>query len=187
MTHPAILPYYPIIASFADGAAVPIPLVEALILVESGGDPEVWNPEPPYRYLVDPRTGKPFRKLTREEIASEVPPKDFPNCPGLKSPVDAEWWGQQASWGLLQTMGAVAREHGFRGNFPSLCAQPLLSLKYGIYHLGWLRKRFLEKYGWKGVVAAYNTGGPEFTEGAGLAYVTKVANVGGFNFMEGIA
>lgn len=180
----ALALYHPIISRDANDRGVPIQLVESMMLVESSGDTHAWNPEPHYRYLVDATTRKPFRKLTADEIRSETPPKDFPNCPGLKSPVDAEWWGQQASWGLLQVMGAVAREYGFRGNFPELCGNPEMGIKYGIALLAFLRNRHLAAHGWEGVVAAYNTGQPDHDDGNGLVYVTKIRHAGGFNFKE---
>lgn len=94
-------------------------LVEALVIVESGGDEFAWNPEPNYRYFWDVKRNAPFRPTLREEARSKFPPKDFPTIAGDP---DQEWWGQQASWGLMQVMGAVARELGYRGRYlPSLC------------------------------------------------------------------
>jgi hypothetical protein len=86
-------------------------LVEALVRVESGGNPYAWNPEPAFRYLWDVRHGQPFRRITTQEAAAKRPPPDFF---ALQGDPDQEWWGQQASWGLMQVMGAVARELGFR-------------------------------------------------------------------------
>ena len=107
-------------------------LLEAMVIKESSGNPWAWNPEPHYRYLWNVKTKAPFRTLTPEEIKSEKPPKDFP-C--LAGDPDQEWWAQQASWGLLQLMGAVARELGFRGGFiPEIC-DPAVNLKLGAYHL----------------------------------------------------
>jgi len=149
-------------------------LLEGIVRVESGGDPWAWNPEPHYRYLVDASTGRPFRRLTPEEIASESPPGDFPSCPGLADDVDAEWWGQQASWGPMQVMGAVAREHGFRAHFPRLC-QPAVGVHYGALHLASLKRRF-SKLGTDAVIAAYNAGSPRRQQGryVNQHYVDKV-------------
>ena len=82
-------------------------LITALVEQESAGDPYAWNPEPRYRYLWDVKRNAPFRTPTEAERASEIPPHDFPTLGGDR---DQEWWGQQASWGLMQVMGAVARE-----------------------------------------------------------------------------
>src|SRR3990167_4673122 len=95
-------------------------LVRAVIAQESGWNPYAWNPEPRWRYFWNVETGSPFRPVRTVEIANAFPPKDFP-C--LKGDRDQEWWAQQASWGLMQIMGAVAREQGFRGPYlPELCA-----------------------------------------------------------------
>jgi hypothetical protein len=95
-------------------------LVHAIVLVESSGNRFAWNPEPKYRYFWDIRDKKPFRTVTRDEIESKFPPSDFLGPPGTDP--DQEWWAQQASWGLMQVMGAVAREFGFQERFlPQLC------------------------------------------------------------------
>ena len=106
-------------------------LILAMIWQESTGQPWAWNPEPRYRWLVNVKTGQPFRPLSPAELASETPPADFP-C--LAGDPDQEWWGQQASWGLLQVMGAAAREQGFKGAYlPELC-DPYVNLEFGIWH-----------------------------------------------------
>src|ERR1035437_1537296 len=87
-------------------------LLAALAWKESSFDPYAWNPEPKYRYFVDVRTETPFRRVTDAEVASKFPPADFRS---LKGDPDQEWWGQQASWGLCQLMGAGARQLGFHG------------------------------------------------------------------------
>lgn len=163
---------------------LPEQLVRAMVHVESSGDEFAWNPEPKYRYLWDVRANKPFRALSTIEVASEMPPADFPTDAGDR---DAEWWGQQASWGPLQVMGAVAREHGFKGHFPRLCSTAL-GIDIGCKHLARLRDRFLRSHGWAGVVAAYNAGSPRMAGGGGFvnqAYVDKVARAGGFDGLEG--
>ena len=166
---------------------VPLPpeLVAAIVRKESDGDPWAWNPEPHYSYLVDVSTGQPFRKLTPEERLSEVPPNDFPSLAGDR---DAEWWGQQASWGLMQVMGAVGRERGMnrRAHLPQLC-DPALNLEVGCIHLANLRRRFQHAHGWRGVVAAYNAGQPRLIkhsagEFVNQSYVDAIERFGGFLF-----
>jgi len=129
-------------------------LVEAIALVESGGDPDAWNPEPKYPYLWNVRKGMPFRRLTPEETISKFPPKDFP-C--LAGDPDQEWWAQQASWGLMQVMGAVARELKFRKPYlTALCSNPDLNLDIGCAHLaGHVRWAAGD---WQRAVRAYNGG-----------------------------
>lgn len=128
-------------------------IVGALIAVESSGNPWAWNPEPAYRYFWNVRTQKPFRKLTAAEHTAEFPPLDFPTIGGDS---DQEWWGQQASWGLMQVMGAVAREHGFVGTFlPELC-DVKVNLEYGCRHLARLLK--WARGDMERALAAYNGG-----------------------------
>jgi hypothetical protein len=110
-------------------------LVGGIIRVESNFTPWAWNPEPAYRYLWNVRTNAPFRVLTVDERTSEIPPKDFP-C--LLGDSDQEWWGQQSSWGLMQIMGAVARQFGFKGPYlPELCT-PEINLNFGGLYLSQL-------------------------------------------------
>jgi soluble lytic murein transglycosylase-like protein len=133
-------------------------LVQSVIQVESGGDVWAWNAEPRYRWFWDVRANKPFRPVTAAESAAEVPPKDFMACKGVDP--DAEWWGQQASWGLMQVMGAVARERGFPGRFLNALHDPVANVDIGCKHLAAYAKSYLGKYGWAGVLRAYN-GGPD--------------------------
>lgn len=144
-------------------------LVQALVLVESSGNTWAWNPEPHYRYLVYAHSGKPFRSLTAAERESEVPPPDFPCIAGDR---DQEWWGQQASWGLMQVMGAVAREQGLRAPFLTVLCDPDVNLHYGCKHLAGLLL-------WAGgnvkqALAGYNGGRGGWTAKAPQAYAGKV-------------
>lgn len=128
-------------------------LVAALVKIESRFDPWAWNPEPQYRYLWDVKARAPFRQMTPEEQLSEYPPPDFPCFAGDP---DQEFWAQQASWGLMQVMGAIAREEGFIGPYiPALC-QPTIGLMAGCSHLA-------RQLTWAGgnvqrALAAYNGG-----------------------------
>lgn len=118
------------IRTAASAYALPYSLIAAQVTVESGGNQYAHNPEPKYHYMWDVRLRRPFRPLTPAEIASEIPPDDFyailPTVPR-----DAEWQDQQASWGLMQVMGAVAREMGFRGPFLTQLVEPVLNLDFG--------------------------------------------------------
>ena len=143
-----------LIVQTADRFKVPRGLALAVCEQESSFDPWAWNPEPKYRCLWDLLMQKPFRKLTPAEIASEFPPKDFRAPRGV--PTDAEWWGQQASWGLMQVMGAVARERGFMGKFLSQLCDPGVGLPYGCIHLAAYLQRYKEPFP---ALEAYN-GGP---------------------------
>jgi hypothetical protein len=157
-----------------EGAAEAVGLrpafISAIVTVESGGAIYAWNPEPRYRYLWDVRRGKPFRPLSNAELANKTPPLDFPTLAGDR---DQEWWGQQASWGLMQIMGAVAREQGFDGPYlPALC-EPATNLIVGCRHLRSLLQ-------WAGgdelkAAAAYNAGRGGWASDAGQRYSAKVA------------
>ena len=87
---------------------------------------------------------------------------------------------EQISWGLLQIMGAVARERGLKGWLTRLL-QPEVNLSIGIKHLQWLAARE-----WHGndMISAYNQGSPrrhsvrksgaEVREYVNQAYVSRV-------------
>lgn len=159
--------YDELIVSIATVTGVNPRLAAAVCDVESSRNPWAYNPEPRYRYLWDVVTRAPFRALTDSEQTSEIPPLDFPSP--LGAPRDAEWWGQQASWGLMQVMGAVARERGFLGTFlPELC-NPETGLLYGCLHLAAQCRRYPA---FADALAAYNAGRPGTT--AGVAYAEKV-------------
>lgn len=158
-----------LIQSAAARHSLPPPLITAFIEVESGGNPWAWNPEPHYRWFWDVKRIRPFRTVSSAEVSAKYPPRDFP-C--LAGDTDQEWWGQQASWGLMQIMGAVAREHGCRLPYlPQLC-DPQENLEFSCRHLTQLRGRFQSAHGWDGVIAAYNAGSPR-RDGAGGAYVNQ--------------
>jgi len=148
-------------------------LVLAIIWKESGGNPWAWNPEPKYRWLMNVNTWKPFRPMSPAEIASEVPPADFPCLAGDR---DQEWWGQQASWSLMQIMGSAAREQGFKGPYlPELC-DPYINLEFGIKHL-W---NYAMQYGNRTVhdgLQRWNGGGDPLYADSVLSKETEIAKV----------
>lgn len=109
-----------------------VSLILAIIWQESSGNQWAYNPEPRYPYLWNVRLDAPFRKQTPAEIASETPPADWPCYTGDP---DQEWWAQQASWGLMQLMGAAAREQRFHGNYLTELCDPYVNLEFGVRHL----------------------------------------------------
>lgn len=139
----------------ADELLLDAQLVASFICVESSGNPWAWKPEPPYRYLWDVAKGRPFRALTHDERMSEVAPKDFPVPAGADR--EAEWWGQQISWGLMQVMGGVARERGFSGVFLTQLCDPAEGVWVGCRHLAALLRRYRHL---PDTIAAYNAGSP---------------------------
>lgn len=175
-SHPNLAEHRHVIELQARHEGLPVELVSAMVLEESSGDTEAWNPEPHYRWVWDVRRERPFR-VTSAEALDKAPPENFPCYCGDR---DAEWWGQQASWGLLQLMGAVAREMGFdrTQHFPALCRNPELNLAFGCAYLRRLHARWHREHGWPGVVAAYNAGSPRLNDGGRFVnqrYVDKVA------------
>lgn len=142
----------------ADAHGLPVALVAAIASYESSSNPAAWNPEPKYRWLWNVKLNKPFRTLTSAEISAASPPKDFPCLVGDR---DQEWWAQRASWGLMQVMGACAREHGCREPYLTMLVRDEnLGMEFGCRVLAALRDRFLKAFGWRGVVAGYNAGTP---------------------------
>lgn len=110
-------------------------LVLSLIWKESAGNPYAFNPERRYPWLWDVKRDTPFREgkgMTEAELASRVPPPDFP-C--LGGDPDHEWWGQAISWGLTQVMGAAAREQRFRGIYLLELSDPYTNIEFGARHL----------------------------------------------------
>jgi len=167
------------ITAAAKAHAVPAQLLRAVVQVESGANPARWRFEPHYRYLVNASTGRPFRRLSRDERSSESPPQDFLAMPASGQSRATEWIGQQCSWGPGQIMGAVAREHGFTGNFLELCTWGV-GMDYAAMYLGVLYRRFVRSRpnrSWTDVIAAYNAGSPRLRRDGGYenqGYVDKV-------------
>jgi len=149
-----------------------IAIVDAIIMTESSGNPWAYNPEPHYRWFWNVRTNAPFRRVSDMEVASKRPPADFP-C--LAGDPDQEWWAQQASWGLMQLVGAVARESGFKGEYLTELCDPKININFGCKFLATLAKRHLPDYGWQGVLRAYNTGSPSPSSN-GTHYLGKIAS-----------
>jgi len=118
----------------ADSAGIDRDLVSAVITVESSWNPWVVRHEPNYRWTYHP-----------PECADRF---------GIPSAL-TETFLQMTSWGLMQIMGANAREYGFDRWLTEL-TDPELGLKYGCQHL----KRQLIRYGGNEMdaVSAYNAG-----------------------------
>jgi soluble lytic murein transglycosylase-like protein len=140
---------------------LPAKLVHAIVQTESSGDPWAYRYEPAFykNYIHN----KPFKTF------------------GFLS-VETEMNGLATSWGLMQVMGVVARERGYTRAYLSELCKPEYGLEYGCRQLKNLENRFMDGYGWNGVIAAYNAGSPRRDQtGAFLnqSYVTKVRNLWG--------
>ena len=128
-------------------------IIAAVIQHESSFNPYAWNPEPHYRYFWNVKTNAPFRAISKAESDSPFPPKDFPTVAGDP---DQEWWAQQASWGLMQVMGALARELGWMGRFLPEITNPEIALDLGCKQLN--RLQTWAKGDVEQMLAAYNGG-----------------------------
>lgn len=164
-----VLRWRDLVVAIAEPHGFDVSLVLAIIAQESSGRPGAWNPEPSYRWFWDVDEGKPYQRVTDAQVKNKIPPPGFPRPNGVDG--DAEWWGQQASWGLMQVMGAVARERGFDGtDLPDLTV-PWIGVRYGVAQLVYLRKRFGAG---DDLLATYN-GGPG-AKGKNRDYVAAVLN-----------
>ena len=100
-------------------------------MVESAMNPSAVRFEQGWKYFYNPEEVKP---------------------PGISAATERIM--QMCSWGLMQVMGAVYREYGYRGFLHKVT--PNDQLFFGCKHL----RRKIEKYGFKEGVQAYNTGSP---------------------------
>lgn len=134
-----------LIETHPDRGELPVACVLAVCQIESGYNPWAYRYEPGFRYLV-----------------GDV---------GIMSPTEKTQ--QMASWGLMQVMGAVAREAGLTGFCSKLC-EPSIGLAYGMRHL----RRFYTKYqSWPDALASYNAGSPRKNQAGqyfNQGYVDKV-------------
>ncbi len=131
------------IDTIASDFSLPPDLVLAICRTESGLDTFAARHEPAYAWLWDVSANKPFRVEGSERTSYRLPPKRF-NAPRGASRL-TEWIGQQTSWGLMQIMGAQAREYCLKGHFPMLC-DVKIGVEYGCKHLAHLRDRFLTEH-----------------------------------------
>lgn len=151
----------PLIADCAKKHGLPRNLVAAIVQAESGGCPWAIRYEPAFfeRYI----KGKGVKGRGR--------------CSD-----DTEARARAMSWGLMQIMGATARETGFAGEFLSELVTPSVALEWGCKYLKRLHDRYAAR-GIDAVVAAYNGGSPRPTDSGhwvNQAYVDKIKRLGGF-------
>lgn len=86
---------------------------------------------------------------------------------------------QRMAWGLMQIMGAIARDMGFEGWLTEL-TNPEINIAIGMKYLASLAKKYMESHGIDGVIAAYNAGSPKKTADGkyrNQAYVDKVKSL----------
>ena len=124
-----------LIVSTARGVQAPPELVLGIIEAESGGDPHATRINATYPYTM-------------------MQAKRPAGCS-----VDMERMCQKTAWGLMQVMGATARELGFDGWLSEL-VDPETNIRLGVKFLGRKMSQYFERDGIEGVVAAYNGGAP---------------------------
>jgi soluble lytic murein transglycosylase-like protein len=99
-------------------------LVCAIVEQESAWDPWALRYEPAFydKYIATSLTARrPDRQASR--LAAALTSSEIPDDP-------TESRARAFSWGLMQVMGQVAREHGFTGALASLC-DPAVGLEIG--------------------------------------------------------
>lgn len=137
-------------------------LLAAIVIKESGGDTWAIRYEPAWKYMWDVETNAPFR--------GTLNPETFPAPDYVSSPT--EWNSQRTSWGLMQVMGAKARELGFVGKFLSELCDPVVGVRFGAKFVSKLQKKYESL---EDVVSSYNAGHPRLGVGGnGETYVRPV-------------
>jgi len=126
-------------------------LVASMVQTESSGNPWATRFEKDYKWVY--KTERFAEDLGITEITERA--------------------HQKTSWGMLQIMGGVARECGYKGPLPKLCLVKV-GLSYGCLKLSLIHKKY-DKI--SDVVAAYNAGIPRLNKDgiyANQNYVDKV-------------
>ena len=111
---------------------IPTKLIAAIVQTESGGNTNAVRFEPNWKYLLKPKMFADDLMITEQ----------------------TERVMQSCSFGLMQTMGSVARELGFNDELHKLC-EPEIGLKYGCLKLKALAKRYDKR---EDIIAAFNAG-----------------------------
>ena len=114
-------------------------LVFCIIHQESGFDSNITRYEPDWIYYID------------------VP--IFAKSLDITDPTERVHQG--TSWGLMQIMGSVAREFGYKDHLVTLIA-PKINIEYGFKKLNKLLKKYTDI---KDAISAYNMGHPRKVNG----------------------
>ncbi len=125
-------------------------LIEAIIVTESSGDADATRFEPKWHLYNNPQFYCDHLGISKQE--EEV--------------------SQATSWGLMQVMGAVARDLGYTEDLKMLLV-PEVGIFYGCKKL----KQLMQRYGSEeAVVSAYNQGNARMANGMYMnqRYVDKV-------------
>ena len=156
----------PMIHEASSRFGIPRSLLQAIIDVESAGVRWATRAEPGYRWLWDIKQHAPYR-------GSDAL---LPSPRGVTRITELQ--GQRTSWGLMQVMGATAREQGFDGTYLTELVDPETNLYHGCLYL---RRQYRRYEDWESAVAAYNAG--QAVKDAGQwrnhEYVARVKGAGG--------
>jgi hypothetical protein len=106
-----------------------------MIEVESGGNPQAMRYEPGYKYIYKPED---FARAHKVTLATEIELQKF-------------------SYGVLQIMGATARELGFKARMTNLL-DGLAGFSWGVLYFARLRHQYTDVEA--DAVSAYNQGSP---------------------------
>lgn len=126
-------------------------LVRSIIKTESSWNTYAIRYEDGYNYLYEPDKFARAQNIT----------------------VQTEVILQKCSYGLMQIMGAVMREHGFLGSLLTVC-NPSINIEFGCKHLSGFVKKYPKI---EHAIASYNAGSPSFDKNGQLVnqiYVDKV-------------
>ena len=148
----------PLIQSAARLHGLPVRLVKAIVEVESGGNPWAVRYEPMF-----------YSRYIQGKKIHNIPPCSNATEERLRA----------HSFGLMQIMGATAREAGFKGAYLAELCEPDVNLEWCCRYLAGLVKKH---GGVEPAVAAYNAGSPrKGIDGRWVnqAYVDKVRKAGG--------
>lgn len=126
-------------------------LLHAISIVESNKNPNIVRYEPKWKYWFNVSQYARQLGITHE----------------------TEKILQAMSWGLMQIMGTVAREHGFDDHMTVL-TEPFVNLKYSIKVIESLFTKWLDL---DSVISSYNQGSPRLNESGSYTnqdYVDRV-------------
>ena len=123
----AVAKWEPMAKSCLKYPEISIDLVLALIWQESAGNPWAMRYEPRYQYFYNYRDGYPMYDGAQSVAGNRIKAQN--------SLGNTEFMAQSTSWGLLQIMGAAARERGFKARYLSELCDPEANLIWGIKHL----------------------------------------------------
>lgn len=144
-------PIIPIVTTAAERFEINRFIIQALIIVESSGNPKAARYERQFTYLCDPKAHGKRLGVTEE----------------------TERLFQKTSWGLMQVMGGTARDLGFEGPLTDLL-DPQTGIEWGCRYF---MTRCSEYEALLDQVAAYNAGSVRRTADGlyrNQSYVDKV-------------